>query len=125
MSYIGDTKIKKIKKLYLLTKAIIQSYGLKYFFYVAKLELKKQGLSMFSPDDSPIPSFLQENYQQTYDEYLKKMNYHLSTHYSNLPDDINSNILLIILFDGRLENLQSTLNSLKKQNFTNFKYLYS
>ncbi len=119
MPYIGNTKSKKIKKLYLLARAIIRSYGLRYFFYVVKLELKKQGLSMFTPDASPQPSFLHENYQNDYNEYLKQMQENLSKELLDESKPLFA-ITIIVLFDGDVKKLQLTVNSLQKQHYTNW-----
>jgi GT2 family glycosyltransferase len=117
MAYIGYTKNKKIKKLYLLAKAIIHDFGWKYFFYVAKLEFKKQGLSIFIPDDAPQPSFLQKNYQNEYNEYLKHMHNNLSNEFSKDSEETST---IIILFDGDTKKLQLTIDSLQKQHYSNW-----
>ncbi len=119
MSYIGNTKSKKIKKLYLLARAIIQSYGLRYFFYIVKLELKKQRFSMFVPDASPQPSFLHENYQNDYNEYLKQMQDKLSGEFFN-ESESSSAITIIVLFNGDAKKLELTINSLQKQHYANW-----
>ncbi len=119
MPYIGNTKSKKIKKLYLLAKDIIKNYGLRYFFYVVKLELKKQGLTIFIPDASPQPSFLHENYQNDYNEYLKQIKKTLSKESLN-ESELTYTITIILLFDGDAKKLQSTINSLQKQHYVNW-----
>ena len=40
-----DEQEKKLKKLFLIGKAIIANWGWGYFFYIAKLEFKKQKFS--------------------------------------------------------------------------------
>ncbi len=122
MPYIGNTKSKKIKKLYLLARTIIQSHGLRYFFYIIKLELKKQGLSMFAPDASPQPSFLYENYQNEYNAYLKQLQENLSREFLN-ESKLNSTITIMIIFDGDTKKLKLTVNSLQKQSYTNWNAL--
>ena len=121
MPYIGYTRSKKIKKLYMLAKAIIINFGWKYFFYVVRLEVKKQGLSIFIPDAAPQPSFLQKNYQNDYDEYLKHVHHNLSKEFTNNSDTTSLSITIIILFDGDIERLQLTINSLQKQHYANWK----
>ena len=102
MSYIGNTRIKKIKKLFYLSTEIIRSFGLKYFFYILKLELKKQKLSMFRPDETPEPAFLQQDFQKKYDEYLSNMEHYLSKELSQ-KSDFKSTLDIIIIFDGDLK----------------------
>ena len=122
MPYIGYTKSKKIKKLFLLARAIIHSYGWKYFFYVVRLEFKKQGLSVLNPDQAPEPSFLQKNYQNDYDKYLKQMHQNLSKEIS-IASKPSSSITIIILFHGNIERLQLTVNSLQNQHNQNWNAL--
>jgi len=120
MSYIGYSRIKKIKKLYLLTKAIIGNWGWKYFFYVVRLEFKKQGLSVFVPDKKPQPSYLQKHYQNDYDQYLKHMHQNLSNELTDLPDTKLPTITILILFDGDSKKLELTMNSIQKQYYKNW-----
>jgi len=118
MLYIGYTKSKKLKKLYLLAKEIIRNHGWKYFFYVVRLETKKQGLSMFVPDTAPEPTFLQKNYQNDYDNYLKHMHHNLSDESFTYSE--SSSITIIILFDGDVKGLELTIDSLQKQHHLNW-----
>jgi GT2 family glycosyltransferase len=122
MPYIGYTRSKKIKKLYLLAKAIISNYGLRYFFYVAKLEFKKQKFSVFTPDSAPQPSFLQKNYQSGYDEYLKKMHHCLSNEFTN-NSKMTLAVTVIVISDGNLEKLTKTMNSLQQQHYVHWSAL--
>ena len=123
MPYIGSTRSKKIKKLYMLAKDLIHAYGLRYFFYVVRLELKKQKLSMFAPDDSPMPSFLQNNFQHDYNEYLKYIYQNLSQKFSNDSEDMSYNVSIIVLFDGDEKKLQLTIDSLQNQYYSNWNVL--
>ena len=94
-SYIGYTPWKKLKKLFIITKGIIGEFGLKYFFYVVNLELKKQGFSIFTPDEKPVPLYSEKNFQEKYQLFLNKMNEEQSkTNY----DLIYSPNLLFVLF---------------------------
>lgn len=120
MPYIGYSRIKKIKKLYLLSKAIIDNWGWKYFFYVVRLEFKKQGLSMFIPDEKPQPSFLQKNYQNDYDQYLKNMHSNLFNELIDFSNIKLPSIMFLILFDGDSKKLDFTMNSIQKQHYKNW-----
>ena len=55
MSFIASTRLKKLKKLFIISRAIISHWGWRYFFYIVKLEYKKQKLAAFKPDQKPIP----------------------------------------------------------------------
>lgn len=120
MTYIGYTKWKKLKKLFKLSKKIIGTYGWRYFLFVVRREFQQQGFSIFSPDTAPQPSFLQENYQTEYNEYLKNIHHNLSkeTHNSNVHS-----ITIIITFNGDTQKLNHTIDSLKNQIHTNWNTL--
>ena len=76
-TYIGNTRWKKFKKLFIIAKSLIISHGLRYFIYVVKLELKKQGLSIFSPDMTPVPLYLQSSFKEKYQNFLQELNHKL------------------------------------------------
>jgi|LWDU01.1.fsa_nt_gi GT2 family glycosyltransferase len=120
MPFIGYSRTKKIKKLYLLAKTIISQWGWKYFFYVVRLEFKKQGLSVFIPDEKPQPSFLQKNYQNDYDQYLKHMHQNLSKELVDFSKIKSPVITILILYDGNSEKLDLTMDSVQKQHYKNW-----
>jgi O-antigen biosynthesis protein len=121
MTYIGYTKSKKIKKLLILSKKIILAHGWNYFFFLVKHEFKKQGFSILSPDSAPQPSFLHENYQSEYIEYLKNIYHNLSKEFQTINN--TRSITVIILFDGNNQKLYHTIDSLKKQTHSNWNAL--
>jgi GT2 family glycosyltransferase len=120
MTYIGYTKSKKLKKLFKLSRFFIATYGWRYFLFLAKHEFKKQGFSIFTPDAAPKPSFLFENYQTEYADYLKNIHHNLSKEFQTTN---TQSITMIILFDGNTQKLNHTIDSLKKQNHLNWNAL--
>ena len=121
MTYIGYTKSKKLKKLFILSRKIILAYGWNYFFFLVRHEFKKQGFSILSPDSAPQPSFLHENYQSEYIEYLKNIHHNLSKEFQTTNN--TRSITVIILFDGNNQKLYHTIDSLKKQTHSNWNAL--
>lgn len=119
MPFVGDTRAKKLQKLFLLSREIIHAYGWNYFFYVVKLEFKIQKFSMFTPDKSPQPSFLHENYQNEYDIFLKNQHQDLLKESSKIPTSL-FNVKIIILFHGNFKKLIATINSLQTQHYKNW-----
>ena len=120
MTYIGYTKSKKLKKLFILSKNIIEAHGWRYFLFLVRHEFKKQGFSILSPDSTPQPSFLHENYQSQYTDFLKNIHHNLSKEFQTTN---TRSITMIILFDGNNHKLNSTINSLKKQIHSNWNAL--
>jgi len=118
-SYIGYTPWKKLKKLFIITKGIIGEFGLKYFFYVVNLELKKQGFSIFTPDEKPVPLYSEKNFQEKYQLFLNKMNEEQSkTNY----DLIYSPNLLFVLFANskNFKDILLSISSLQTQLYQNW-----
>ena len=74
VNYLGYTRWKKLKKLYHISQGIIHAHGLRYYFYVVKLEFQKKGLALFSADQKPISSFNEISFNEEYQNYLKNLN---------------------------------------------------
>ena len=122
-TYIGNTPWKKFKKLFIIAKSIILSYGFRYFIYVVKLELKKQGISIFSPDETPIPLFLQPSFKEQYHNFLKHINNKLENELSN-PHSFLPSISMILFFDTKNSNeLKHTLDSISQQTYLNWEII--
>ena len=72
--YIGYTRWKKLKKLYFISKALLVNHGIRYFWHVVKLELRKNGLGLFSVDQKPVSAFDDISFYDQYQNYLKNLN---------------------------------------------------
>ena len=75
MPYIGDTPWKKLKKLFILSSELIKHYGIRYFFYVVKLEYSKVGKEkfikkVFLPDARPLDAISNPLFQEQYTKLL-------------------------------------------------------
>ena len=71
--YVGYTRWKKLKKLYHISRGLIFLHGIKYFWYVVKLELRKNGLGIFDADQKPISAFDDISFHEQYQNYLKNL----------------------------------------------------
>ena len=57
--FIANSKQKKFKKLFLLSRILIKQYGFRYFFRIAFEEFFKQKRSLFTSDIMPKLDFKQ------------------------------------------------------------------
>jgi len=112
--YTAYTPWKKLKKLFLISKGIIDTYGLQYFFYVVNLELKKQGLSVFSSDPKPIHYIVKKPFNEKYHLFLKTMNEKLSnTNYNFIK---YPNILFILFVNSKnISDVKLSISSIQNQ----------
>ena len=117
MSYIAPTRQKKLKKLFLLSFNIIREWGWKYFFYTVQKEWKEKGLSIFLPDEKPIPLFARITFQEQYEKYLKSIEEKsLKIFDSTLPQ-----ISFLLFYEPKeIKNLQITLTSFVNQSYDNW-----
>ena len=125
MSYIGYTPWKKLKKLFLLSRGLIKHYGIRYFIYVVKLELRTQGFSVFSldakPQDAVSNPLFQEKYLKLLEYYKEKFTNELlpQKEFSYMPT-----IKIIIIFNkNNFDQLQHTIDSLQNQSYQNWNAL--
>ena len=70
MVFIADSKQKKIKKLFFLSKDLIREYGVLYAFRIFIEELFKQKTNLFLPDKVPQLDF--EQYASDYETFKQK-----------------------------------------------------
>jgi O-antigen biosynthesis protein len=120
-SYIGHTPWKKLKKLFLLAKGIIQVHGLRYFFYVVNIELKKQGFSIFTPDAKPIPLYSQKQFDTKYQIFLKSMLTQLKDEFT--LEKIHYMPQISFILQATAENFSDvnlSISSLEEQNYKNW-----
>jgi O-antigen biosynthesis protein len=121
--YVAYTRWKKLKKLYHISKEIIFYHGIKYYWYVVKLELRKNGLKIFSADDKPISAFNDILFHQQYQNYLKQLNQKLVKKSS---DKLNKSFympkisIVLITNDKNLDDLKNTIHSIKNQTYDNW-----
>ena len=121
--YVGYTRWKKLKKLYHLSRGIIHIHGLRYYFYVIKLEIKKNGLGLFSPDQKPISTFDNISYNEQYQNYLKNLNEKLEKESFDKSIKLSYRpkiLIVLIINDQNLENIKNTINSIKNQRYDNW-----
>jgi O-antigen biosynthesis protein len=118
MSFIAPTRSKKFKKLILLAHAIISQWGFRYFFYLSKLEWKKQGWAIFLPDIKPVPLFYRVSFQEQYEKYLNFMEGKF------LKASIDSNfpkITFLLNYESKeVKHIQNILDSFLKQSYDNW-----
>ena len=121
--YVGYTPWKKLKKLYHISRGIIHTYGLRYFFYVVNLELRKNGLSMFSVDEKPISPFENISFKKQYRNYLKYINEKLTKETSDKSSKMSYMPLIsiiLIIDDKNLDDIKNTIDSIKNQTYANW-----
>lgn len=127
MSYIGYTYFKKLKKLYDISKHILHLYGIRYFFFIMKLELKKQGFSAFKPDAKPFEIFSTPNFEDEYQKYFNNLNKKFQNdHVTFLKKSSNFNpqlSIVIIVDPNDLDSIQITLDSLINQVYKNYDFV--
>lgn len=120
MSFLASTRLKKLKKLFLIAKAIISHWGWRYFFYVVKLEFKKQKLSVFKPDRKPIPLFHRSSFQVDYEKYLDFIEEKFSKESFDYKSSQTQITFLLFYESSKLNNLQNILKSFLKQSYSNW-----
>ena len=130
MPYIGDTPWKKLKKLFILSSELIKHYGIRYFFYVVKLEYSKVGKEkfikkVFLPDARPLDAISNPLFQEQYTKllgYFKEKFTNELLHekeFSYLPT-----VRIVIIFNkNNIAQLQHTINSLQNQSYQNWDVL--
>ena len=125
MSYIGDTPWKKLKKLFILSRGIILSQGIRYFIYVVKSEFGKHGFSIFSLDKKPIDAVSHHLFSEKYLkllEYFKEKFTNELLHEKEFP--YLPTVRIVIIFNkNNIAQLQHTINSLKNQSYQNWSIL--
>ena len=70
LGFIADSKQKKIKKLFFLSKDLIREYGVRYAFRIFLEELFKQKTNLFAPDSVPQLDFKQ--FTSDYETFKQK-----------------------------------------------------
>jgi GT2 family glycosyltransferase len=121
--YVGYTRLKKLKKLYHLSRGLIHIHGLRYYFYVVKLAFKKNGLGIFSADQKPVSAFDNISYNEQYQNYLKNLNEKLekeSFDKSNKLSYMPKISIVLIIDDQNLEDIKNTIDSIKNQIYHNW-----
>jgi GT2 family glycosyltransferase len=118
MSYIAPTRQKKLKKLILIAYDIIHQWGFGYFFYIALKEWKEKGISIFYPDQKPVPLFDRISFQEQYKKYLIFLEKIFS------KDDTDSKFpqITFLVNDNSTNflNLQHLLKSFQEQSLKNW-----
>jgi len=118
MSFIAPTRSKKLKKLCLIAHSIIGEWGWGYFFYIARKEWKEKGMSIFYPDEKPVPLFDRISFQDQYKKYLSfiEEKFVKDSPNSNLPQ-----ITFLVYYESeKIQNLLSLLKSFLDQSFDNW-----
>ena len=119
--YIGYTRSKKLKKLYFISRALLVNHGIRYFWHVIKLELRKNGLGVFSVDEKPISAFDDISFHDQYQNYLKNLTDKLEKESSTkLNESFNMPKILMILIidDQNFDDIRNTIDSIKILNLT-------
>ena len=123
VNYLGYTRWKKLKKLYYISRGIIHANGLRYYFYVVKLEFQKKGLAIFSADQKPISSFNEVSFNEEYQNYLKNLNEKLvkeSSDKQNKSFYMPKISIVLIINEENLDEINNTIDSIKNQTYDNW-----
>ena len=121
--YVGYTRWKKLKKLYHISRGIIFLHGIRYYWYVVKLELRKNGLGTFSADQKPISAFNDISFHKQYQNYLKQLDEKLakeSSDKSNKSFYMPKISIVLIIDDKNLDDVKNTIDSIKNQTYDNW-----
>ena len=126
VNYLGYTRWKKLKKLYHISQGIIHAHGLRYYFYVVKLEFQKKGLALFSADQKPISSFNEISFNEEYQNYLKNLNEKLvkeSSDKQNKSFYMPKISIVLIINEENLDEVNNTIDSIKNQTYDNWEII--
>jgi len=121
--YVGYTRWKKLKKLYHISRGLIFIHGIRYYWYVVKLTLRKNGLGIFAADEKPISVFNDILFQEQYQNYLKHLNEKLLKESS---DKLNKSFytpkisIVLIINNKTFDDIHNTINSIKNQTYDNW-----
>ena len=121
--YVGYTRWKKLKKLYHISRGIIFLHGIRYYWYVVKLELRKNGLGIFSADQKPISAFNDISFHKQYQNYLKQLDEKLvkeSSDKSNKSFYMPKISIVLIIDDKNLDDVKNTIDSIKNQTYADW-----
>ena len=112
--YVGYTRWKKLKKLYHISRGIIFLHGIRYYWYVVKLELRKNGLGTFSADQKPISAFNDISFNKQYQNYLKQLDEKLAKESSDKSFYMPKISIVLIIDDKNLDDVKNTNGKLYK-----------
>ena len=115
--YVGYTRWKKLKKLYHISRGIIFLHGIRYYWYVVKLELRKNGLGTFSADQKPISAFNDISFHKQYQNYLKQLDEKLAKESSDKSFYMPKISIVLIIDDKNLDDVKNTIDSIKNQTY--------
>ena len=121
--FIGNTKIKKLKKLYKISINLIQEFGFRYFLHVFFEELIKQKTKLFLPDESPKIDFTQftSNYKKFMEKHkLETSDLELVNKISKLYDKPKISLFLIHRDNVSVMDLENSISSIVNQVYENF-----
>ncbi|WP_182126110.1 glycosyltransferase family 2 protein [Nitrosopumilus sp. b2] len=104
----------------MIARAIISRWGWGYFFYIAKLEFKKQKLSILKPDGKPIPLFYRDSFQSDYEKYLDSIENKIITNLDKTKLNQIKITFFIFCDVSQINNLKSTVKSFFEQDFNNW-----
>ncbi|MCV0399668.1 MAG: glycosyltransferase family 2 protein [Nitrosarchaeum sp.] len=120
--FLANSRIQKLKKLSVLSREIIKEFGMRYFLRICFEEIKKQKLSIFSPDKTPRFDF--DEFLSDYDSFKKK---HMM---ANSLDLMKKNIstfskkprftFLLINNGTSIQNITESISSILNQSYENF-----
>ena len=118
--YVGYTRWKKLKKLYHISRGIIFLHGIRYYWYVVKLELRKNGLGIFSADQKPISAFNDISFHKQYQNYLKQLDEKLAKESSDKLFYVPKISIVLIIDDKNLDDVKNTIDSIKNQTYADW-----
>jgi len=118
--YVGYTRWKKLKKLYNISRGIISHHGIRYYWYVVKLELRKNGLGTFSADQKPISAFNDISFHKQYQNYLKQLDEKLAKESSDKLFYMPKISIVLIIDDKNLDDVKNTIDSIKNQTYADW-----
>jgi O-antigen biosynthesis protein len=118
--YIGYTRWNKLKKLYHISREIIFYHGIRYYWSVVKLTLRKNGLKIFAADKKPVSRFNDILFHKQYRNYLKHLNEKLLKVSSDESFYMPKISIILIINNDNLDDVKNTIHSIKNQTYDNW-----
>ncbi len=119
----ANTRLKKLRKLFFLSRNIINEFGIRYFLRICYKEISEKKLELFSPDEMPSFNFTEfltdyETFKQKQEitrNNLKLMKKNISE-FSNKP----TFTFLLINNTNNIKDIRKSFQSISNQVYEDF-----
>ena len=115
----SNSRVKKLKKLYQISRELINEFGYRYFLRIALEELFTQKAKLFSPDT--IPQDIEDEFILNYDDLLENYNLEKNLSQSKIQGFSTVPLFSLVLFVDR--NSPRIEKILKTQIYNNFEFV--